>query len=97
MKGWDLSCLNWLYTYWVSATEDTVLVQSGTKALVCAATSVTVLPCQEEAKTSHDGVVPFIRELFKITVEKTIIGNIEHLQDRLYWDLLHQLRVDIGS
>ena len=32
----------------VSAAEDTVLVQSGTKALACAATSVTVLPCEEE-------------------------------------------------
>ena len=53
-----------LVTYWVSATEDTVLVQSRTKALVHTATSITVLPCEEEAKTSHDGVVPLTRELF---------------------------------
>ena len=72
------SCLN-IVTYWVSATEDTVLVQSGTKALVCTATSVTVLPCEEEAKAFHDGVVLFIRELFKIAVEKATIRNIEHL------------------
>ena len=67
-------------TYWVSATEDTVLVQSSTKALVCAATSVTVLPCEEEAKTSHDRVVPLARELFKIAVEKSTIRNTKHSQ-----------------
>ena len=71
-------------TYWISATKDTVLVQGNTKALVCASTSITVLPCEEEAKTSHDVVVPLIRELVTIVVEKTIIRNIEHLQHHLY-------------
>ena len=62
-----------MVTYWVSATEDTVLVQSGTKALVCAATSVTVLPCEEEAKASHNGIVLLIWKLFKIAIEKATI------------------------
>ena len=81
LSGHETSVLQLLelVTYWISATEDTVLVQSGTKALVCAATSVTVLPCEEEAKTSHDGVVLFIRKLFTIAVEKATIKNIEHL------------------
>ena len=48
--------------------------------MVCAATSVTVLPCEEEAKASHDRVVPLARELFKIAVERATIRNIEHLQ-----------------
>ena len=71
-------------TYRVSATEDTVLVQSGTKALVCAATCVTILPCKQEAKTSHDGVFPLIRELLKIAVVKAIIWNVEHSQHHFF-------------
>ena len=83
-----------LLTYWVSATEDAVLVQSGTKALVCAATSVTVLPCEEEAKASHNGVVPLIRELITTVVKEAIIRNIEHaarcsgVSPKLFWHIV---------
>ena len=71
-------------TYWVSATEDAVLVQGGMKALVCAATSVAVLPSEKKAKTSHHGVVPLIKKFFEVTVEKAIIRNIEHSQHNFY-------------
>ena len=64
--------------------------------MVRAATSVTVLPCKEEAEASHDGVVPLIRKLVTIAVEKSIVKNVEHSQYHSYWDLLHQLRVDVS-
>ena len=82
-------------THRVSATEYTVLVQNGTKTLVCAATSVTVLPCEKKAKASHDGVFPLIRELLKIAVVKTSIWNVEHSQHHLFWYLFRQITVDI--
>ena len=84
-----------IVAYWVSSTEDTVLVQSGTKALVCTATSITVLPCEEEAKASHNGVVPLIRELITIVVKQATIRNVEHSQH--YWDMSHQHGVDAIS
>ena len=84
-------------TYWVSSTEDTVLVQSGMKALVRAPTSVTVLPCEEEAKASHNGVVPLIRELITIIVKQGTIRNVEHSEHYFYWDLSHQHGVDAIS
>ena len=84
-------------TYWVSSTEDTVLVQSGMKALVCTAISVTALPCVKEAKASHNGVVPLIRELITIIVKQATIRNVEHSQHYFYWDLSHQHGVDAIS
>ena len=63
---------------WVSATEDAVLVQSGTKAPVRCSISITSLPHEKEAKTSHDGVVPLIRELLTVAVEMTSIKNTKH-------------------
>ena len=86
-----------MVTYWVSAAEDTVLVQSGMKALVRAATSVTVLPSEEEAKAPHDRVIPLTRKLFKMAVEEAIIRNIEDSQYHFNWDLLHQPGVHIRS
>ena len=49
---------------WISATEDTVLVQSGTKALVCAATSIKViLPGNQDTKAPSDMVISLLRKL----------------------------------